>query len=207
MRKQPCDSYLDTSDDALVKRSLAGDHAAFASLVERYHAQLVGYIAHRCGDESVVSDILQQVMLQLYVSLPTLRADPSLKAWLMRVAHNRCADERRHSRLVPFSRLALTDGEEDLPPVEALPDPAPLPEELAEQHEIQQRVQQAIRALPLKQRSVVWMRYAGQLSYAEIARRLHIPVATAKTNFMRAKPLLRQLLAEESACAVLSARP
>lgn len=207
MRKQPRDSYLEASDDALVQRSLAGDHAAFESLVGRYRAQLVGCISHWCADESVVSDILQQVMLQLYVSLPTLRADPSLKAWLMRVAHNRCADERRHSRLVPFSPLALADSEEDLPPFEALPDPDPLPEELAEQHEIQQRVQQAIRALPLKQRSVVWMRYAGQLSYAEIARRLHIPVATAKTNFLRAKPLLRQLLAEESGRAVLSARP
>lgn len=207
MRKQPCDSSLDTSDDALVQRSLAGDHAAFAALVERYHAQLVGYIAHWCADKSVVSDIVQHVLLQLYVSLPTLRADPSLKAWLLQVAHNRCVDERRHRRLVPFSRLAEAYGEEDLPLFDALPDLDPLPEELAEQHELQQRVQQAIRALPLKQRSVVWMRSVNQLSYAEIARRLHIPVATAKTNFLRAKPLLRRLLAEESASAVLSARP
>jgi hypothetical protein len=115
-RKQPCDSSPDPSDDALVQRSLAGDHAAFAALVERYHAQLEGYIAHWCADKSVISDIVQHVLLQLYVSLPTLRADPSLKAWLLRVAHNRCVDERRHSRLVPFSRLTEACDEEDLPP-------------------------------------------------------------------------------------------
>jgi len=43
------------------------------------------------------------------------------------------------------------------------------------------------------------------LSYAEIARRLNIPASAAKTNFVRAKPLPRRLLAEWAERDVLSA--
>ena len=199
MKKQPHPGnlYPDTPDGALIQLSLAGDHEAFEHLVERYSALLVGYISHWCADEYLVLDILQHVLLQLYVSLPTLGTDQSLKAWLMRVAHNRCIDERRRKRPILFSRLELASSEEDLPPFATLPDPDPLPEELAEQHEVQQHIQRAIRALPVKRRAIVWMRYADQLSFAEIGRRLNIPQATAKTYFARAKPLLRQLLAKD----------
>ncbi len=203
MSKPPHNPSLDTSDDALVQRSLAGDHEAFEALVERYHVLLVGYISHWYTDGSCVQDIVQQVLIQLYVSLPTLRAALSIRPWLLRVAHNRCVDERRRrQQQVPLSRLAEVWREEDVSPLDTLPDPDPLPEELAERREVQQRIRQAIRALPRKQRSIVWLRYADQLSYAEIAQRLNIPESTAKTGFWRAKPFLRQVLAEETGRAV-----
>ena len=69
-----------------------------------------------------------------------------------------------------------------------------LPEELAEQSDLQQRLQEAIQTLPLKFRSVVLLRYAGQLSFSEIGQTLSMPEATAKTYFQRAKPLLRTAL-------------
>jgi len=82
MRKQPRDSYLDTSDGTLVQLSLAGDHEALESLVERYHAPLVDYISRRCMDESLVQDIVQHVLLQLYVSLKILQAqDPLIRSF------------------------------------------------------------------------------------------------------------------------------
>jgi len=56
---------------------------------------------------------------------------------------------------------------------------------------VQDTLLKAIRALPPKFRAVVLLRYASQLSYAEIGRVLHMPEATAKTYFQRAKPLLK----------------
>src|SRR5207249_11639668 len=70
----------------------------------------------------------------------------------------------------------------------------PLPEELAEQSDLQYRLQGAIQTLPIKFRSVVLLRYAGQLSFSEIGQTLNMPEATAKTYFQRAKPLLRTAL-------------
>ena len=58
----------------------------------------------------------------------------------------------------------------------------------------QQRLQEAIQTLPIKFRSVVLLRYAGQLSFSEIGQILNMPEATAKTYYQRAKPLLRAAL-------------
>jgi RNA polymerase sigma-70 factor, ECF subfamily len=187
----------DTSDWALVQRSLARDHAAFTFLVQRYHASLVGYISRWYSDHALVQDIVQHVLLQLYVSLPVLRAAPTIWPWLMRVAHNRCVDELRRTRPVLFSRLAEVWEDEDVPLLETLPDPAPQPEEVVERREVQQRIRQAIGTLPLKQRRIVWMRYAEQLTFAEIGQRLHLPLSTVKTSFWRARLALRQELREE----------
>lgn len=196
---RPGDPLLDISDGDLIQLSLKGDHQAFERLVERYRAPLARFISRLVRDEFLAADIMQHVLLQWYLSLPTLRVDSSLKAWLFQVARNRWRDELRRRKLVFFSQLEADVGEEESSaPLELLCDPDPLPEELAEQHEIQQRVLQMIQSLPPKQRHVVWMRYAGQLSYAEIACRLALSESTARTNFARAKPVLRRLLADRA---------
>ena len=71
-----------------------------------------------------------------------------------------------------------------------LPDPHPLPEEIAKQHERQHALTQAVQALPPRQRAVVLLRYAGQLSFAEIGQALKMPATTAKASFYRARPKL-----------------
>ncbi len=75
--------------------------------------------------------------------------------------------------------------------METIQDRSPLPEEVIERRDVQEILLKAIRALPPKFRAVVLLRYAAQLSYAEIGRVLTMPAATAKTYFQRAKPLLQ----------------
>ena len=122
--------------------------------------------------------------------------DP-LKAWLFQVARNRCLDELRRKRAIHFSELESTSDEDEISPLVAIPDPHPLPEELAERHDLQECLQRAIQALPPKFRSVVLLRYAAQLSFSEIGQALNMPEATAKTYFQRAKPLLRSALSAQ----------
>ena len=69
-------------DGVLVGQAQAGDQRAFESLVNRYHRPLASYIGVLLNDGEQVSDVLQQVYLQLYVSLPTLLTNVSLKGWL-----------------------------------------------------------------------------------------------------------------------------
>ncbi len=182
------------TDGILAQQTLAGDQRAFEMLVQRYNAPLFNFICHFLGDYDQACDVSQQVFLQLYISLPTLRTGEPLKAWLFQVARNRCLDELRRKRAIHFSDLEASGDEDDLSPLSAMPDNSPLPEELAERHDIQNRLQQAIDTLPPKFRSVVLLRYAGQLSFSEIGQALQMPEATAKTYFQRAKPLLRTAL-------------
>ena len=185
---------IDTSDGVLAQQTLAGDPYAFEDLVKRYSTPLFNFIYRFLGDYDQACDILQHVFIQLHGSLNTLRSDKPLKAWLFQVARNRCLDELRRKRVIHFSELESVNDDEELSPLAAIPDNGPLPEELAEQSDLQYRLQGAIQTLPIKFRSVVLLRYAGQLSFSEIGQTLNMPEATAKTYFQRAKPLLRTAL-------------
>jgi len=182
------------SDGVLAQQTLAGDQQAFEALVKRYSTPLFNFICRFLGDYDQACDISQQVFLQLYLSLSTLRTGDPLKAWLFQVARNRCLDELRRKHAIHFSELESVSDEDELSPLAAMPDTSPLPEELAERHDLQECLQRAIEALPPKFRSVVLLRYAGQLSFSEIGQVLAMPEATAKTYFQRAKPLLRTAL-------------
>jgi len=185
---------IEMTDGVLAQQTLAGDEEAFEKLVQRYSSSLFNFICRFLNDYDSASDILQQVFTQLYISLPNLRTGEPLKAWLFRVARNRCLDELRRKRVVHFSELQTPGEDEDLSPLAIIPDTSPLPEDIAERHDLQHILQEAIDGLPPKFRAVVLLRYAGQLSFSEIGRALEMPEATAKTYFQRAKPLLRATL-------------
>lgn len=187
---------MDITDAMLAEHILAGDEEAFELLVQRYSTTLFNFVCRFLNDYDAASDILQHVFTQCYLSLPKLRTGEPLKPWLFRVARNRCLDELRRKRGIPFSELQIPDEGDELSPLEVIPDTSPLPEDIAEQHDLQDMLQKAIATLPEKFREVVLLRYTAQLSFAEIAETLHMPEATAKTYFQRAKPRLRAQLTE-----------
>ena len=186
----------DVPDGVLVVKAQAGDQCAFEVLVNRYHRSLASYIAGLLKDSEQAADVLQQVYLQLYLSLPTLLTTVSLRGWLFRVARNRCLDELRRRRRAeaPFSRLSWDADEEDLSPLETIPDPDLLPQEVAERVELARSLREAIATLPPRLRLVVQLRCFRELTFAEIARLLNMPETSVKTSFYRALPRLRRAL-------------
>jgi len=186
---------LEMPDGMLAIQSLDGNERAFERLVERYRPVLFKFIFNMLRDYDEASDIMQQVFLQLYVSLPTLDTNRSLKNWLFQVARNRCLDELRRKRVVRFSELGKLTDEDESEMLTLVLDPHPLPEQIVEHHELQEHLLRAIRCLPPKFCSVVLLRYVSQLTFPEISKALDMPEATAKTYFSRAKPLLRASLA------------
>lgn len=189
----------DYPDDVLVAFALDGEQAAFETLVLRYSTHLLHFINAIVSDRELAYDILQHVFIKLYLSLPRLREYKRLKPWLFRVAHNACIDHLRMKRTIAFSTLeTLSSGNDpdDPPDIEMIPDPDPLPEEQAEYSDLQAQLQHAIHTLPPKFCTVVLLHSMRQLTFTEIGQELHIPRATAKTYFQRAKRLLRARLGE-----------
>lgn len=186
----------DMTDAVLAQQALAGDDAAFEILVHRYTTPLFNFICHFLGDYDQACDVLQQVFLRFYTSLPNLGTNDPFKPWLFQVARNCCVDELRRRRryAMHFSQLETENSDGEATFLADMPDPGPLPEELAERHDLQRVLQKAIQALPPKFRAVVVLRYASQLSFSEIGKALCMPEATAKTYFHRAKVLLRKML-------------
>ncbi len=191
--------YTEAVDDLLIQQARMGDQGAFECLVDRYSSWLSRLISRIVRDEYAADDVLQQVWLQMYCSLPTLRPQGTLKGWLWQVARNICFDELRRKRSLCFSEVTSADDEEDMLPFHLLLDPDPQPEELSELHELEQCLHESIQALPPRFRTIVLLRFKAQLSFREIGQVLRMPVATAKTNFHRAKLLMRASLASQGA--------
>lgn len=188
---------VDTSDGFLIQQALAGDQEAFEALVYRYRTLLLQHIFRYVGEYEEARDVLQQVWLQLYLSLNTLRVKGPIKPWLYKVAHNCSVDTLRRKRLIYFAEVEAGNEEGEASLLDTILDTSPTPEERAERHDLQRSVRRAIQAIPYAYRPVILLRYGDQLNFPEIGRILNKRDATVKTQFYRAKSLLRAALAEQ----------
>src|SRR5258708_19664854 len=114
----------------LLRQSLAGDEYAFEALVSRFRSPLLNSIRCILKDDEQAYDVLQFVLLRLYVSQPTLLKDVPLRAWLFQVAHNRCMDELRKQQCRPsihFSDICWEDHNQGIPLLYSIQYPQPSP--------------------------------------------------------------------------------
>ncbi len=185
---------FEATDTMLVRQALAGDQEAFEALVSRYQRSLSHLIYRYVGDYHEAQDILQQVWLQLYLSLSTLDPHVHVKSWLFAVARNRSVDVLRRRRLLFFSELETVNEENEAAYLDTIPDTSPMPEEEIELCDLQREIQHAIHTLPCIYHSVVFLYYKEQMNYVEIGRFLMMPVSTVKARFHRARPFLRAAL-------------
>jgi RNA polymerase sigma factor (sigma-70 family) len=178
------------SDDQLVALFRAGNDDAFGTIHDRYRTRLLAYIRQMLGgSKSDAEDALQDVFLRAYGALRANGKEIALRAWLYRVAHNRCIDQLRR----PVPQAA------DIFDVSRTPtdDPA----SATERREDLRRLVQDVRRLPEQQRSVLLMREMEGLSYADLAAALDISVPAVKSLLVRARMgLVQASEARDTAC-------
>ena len=179
------------SDEQLVAFFRAGNDAAFGVIHDRYRQRLFAYSRQMLGgSRQDAEDALQDVFLRAYSSLRSNDRPVSLRAWLYRVAHNRCIDHLRKPvppaiDLLETSRRPLHD-----PTIEA------------ERREDLRRLIEDVRRLPEQQRSALLMREMDGLSYAELAEALGVSLQAVKSLLVRARiGLVEAVEARDTACA------
>ena len=179
------------SDEQLVAAFRAGSDEAFNVIHDRYRQRLFAYTRQMLGgSRSDAEDALQDVFLRAYNALRVDGRPLALKAWLYRVAHNRCVDHLR--RPVPAPADIFDAGRS--------PMPDPLAE--AERRDDLRRLVADVRRLPEQQRSALLMRELEGLSYAELADALDVTVPAVKSLLVRARMgLVEAAEARDTACS------
>ena len=160
-------------------RSKAGDHEAFAELVEHHENMVYSLAYHFFGDRSRAEEVAQDVFLQLYRNLDSIESDAHLLFWLRQVTTRRCIDQMRRYRL---KAVSLDDASE-LRARDRAEDPL-----------LDRRLKRLISELPETQRAVVTLRYQEDLDPSEICRIVGLPVNTVKSHLHRALQALRRKL-------------
>ena len=164
------------SDEQLVALFRAGNEDAFRTIHDRYRTRLYAYVRQMlAGSQSDADDVLQDVFLRAYGALRSDQREIALRAWLYRVAHNRCIDQLR--RPVP-------------PPADVFDvsrTPVLEPAAASERREDLRRLVEDVRRLPEQQRSVLLMREMDGLSYADLAAALDVSIPAVKSLLVRAR--------------------
>ena len=178
------------SDEQLVALFRAGHEDAFRVIHDRYRQRLLAYTRQMLPCRQDAEDALQDVFVRAYSGLRANDRELALRAWLYRVAHNRCIDELRRPLCSPPEVLELVSSR--------LPDPL----EEAERRESLRRLVADVRRLPDQQRSALLMRELSGMSYNDLAGALGVSVAAVKSLLVRARiGLVQSSQARETACS------
>lgn len=168
------------SDERLVQAFQQGDLAAFDLLVLRWERKVQGTVYRVLGTEEDARDVTQEAFLKAFRSLRGFKGEARFSSWLYQIALNLCRDRLRRKRGRAF--VSLDSVEED----GGLPAQADLsPYDLAERGALCGLVRGALAELPDEQREVIVLKEYQELTFAEIAEILDVPLSTVKTRLYR----------------------
>lgn len=174
------------ADALLAVRCQLGERAAFDDLIRRWAQPLRRYVVRVSGDDSAADELVQDIWLRVVQGIGRLKEPEKFRAWLFGIAHRRLMDRLRERYAAPETAgdAALDAIAEDAPE----PDRALVARDLA----------RGLSGLPACERDVLSLFYLEELSLADVAQALSVPVGTVKSRLFRARQLLRNHLTGET---------
>jgi RNA polymerase sigma factor (sigma-70 family) len=184
------------SDEQLVAAFRSGNDEAFRILHDRYRQRLFAYVRQMlsAGSRQDAEDVLQDVFVRAYGALRNDNREMNVRAWLYRVAHNRCIDHLRRpippaAEIFDMSRKPLHD-----------------PVEEAQRRDDLRQLVADVGQLPEQQRSALLMREIDGMTYADLANALDVTVPAVKSLLVRARVgLVEAAEARDADCAEIQA--
>jgi len=188
----------DLPDSELVRRAQAGELDAFEALATRNERRVFSLAMRLLRQEQDAEDVTQQTFLSALENLDGFRGEASFATWLLRIATHAALKVIRKRKGLKTVSLAEATGETDrvdsIPHPEFIADWRQSPERLAQQHEIQRLLDEALSELDEKHRLVFLLRDVDGLSVKEAAEALGISESNVKVRLLRARLQLRERL-------------
>lgn len=187
----PRDLQAEASDEALLVLYANGDALAARQLTGRLLPRVLRYAARLLSDRAEAEDVAQETMLRLWRIAGDWRTgEAQVSTWAYRVASNLCTDRLRRRG------LRGTAGLDDAPEIA---DSAPGAEATMIEADRARALQEALDALPERQRQAVVLRHIEGLSNPEIAVVMEIGVEAVESLTARGKRALAARLSGQKA--------
>lgn len=175
------------TDEELAQGMQRGYTADLATLVDRHHHALIGFLFRMGGDRRLAEDLAQETFVRLLRSIRQYQYPRPFKPWLYAIASNLARDHFKSAD------ARYTDALDEAFEIATEADTWALSgDEIAQVHG-------ALQRLPTQQREALVLRYYNDLSLQEIADALHIPVGTVKSRLSLGLRRMKQMLEVDDA--------
>jgi RNA polymerase sigma factor (sigma-70 family) len=176
------------SEAELVERARAGDHDAFAELLDARLNPTFRTAMAILGDEAEARDATQAVFIQAWTHLPQLRDATLFSAWFSRIVVNTARSALRGRRRRTVREIHPGSFRVEDRDVAAN---GPGHEDRAADLD---RLERAFERLAPGDRTVLWLHHYEDLSLAEIGERTGVPAGTVKSRLFTARRALERSL-------------
>ena len=167
---------------SLVLRSQLGDEAAFEELLKLHSPRLRFFLGRMLGSrQEGAEDLLQEVWLMAYRSLPKLHDAGAFRSWIFSIARVRVCREYRRLRIEPHPLEDTVAGE-------------PAAEDDPEDRVDAEAVRMKVQTLAPEHREALLLRFVEDMSYEEIAQVTGTALGTVRSRIHYAKRALRRAL-------------
>lgn len=177
---------------AVVELAQRGDREAFASIAFELSDRLMGLAYRILRDHGAAEEALQVTLLRIWRDLPSLRDPDRIDAWAARILVRACQDNLRRARRKGIAlplRSADAMGDDE-------------PSRIAD-HE---QLDRAFASLSAEHRAVVVLHYYRDLSLAEIAATLGVPIGTIRSRLHYARRAMRAALEADARSGITEVR-
>ena len=197
----------DDSEPSLIARICKGESSLFARLVKPYERRVYVTALALLRNDADAQDVAQEAILKAFANLRQFRGESKFSTWLIQITVNEARMRQRKQHAELFEPIAGVPDEEGGYTPRDFADWREIPSEALERGEIRALLAKALASLAQKYREVFILRDLQQISIEETAEVLNISIASVKTRLLRARLMLRDILAPELADGWFSRAP
>jgi RNA polymerase sigma-70 factor (ECF subfamily) len=177
------------TDAELVRQTLTGTTSAYAALVRRWAARVVGVCHARVGRAAAAEDLAQETLLRAFRALPTLADQEKFGPWICGIASRTCLDWLKKSERTEVNLGGMGGGGDGEMRFAA---PGGDVAERVERDDETRRLMAEVERLPDPLREALMLYYYEDCTYQDLATRLGVSAATINARLTQARNMLRE---------------
>ncbi len=182
-------------EEQLIRRIRDGEQHLFYELIRPYERRVYATALAILRNPDDAEDVTQEAMLKALRHIGQFRGDAKFSTWLIQITVNEARMRKRKEHSAMFEPITDVEDEEGDYTPRDFADWREVPLETLERKEVREKLLEALDSLSEKYREVFVLRDMEHLSIAETAKALGISSANVRTRLLRARLMLRDLLA------------
>jgi RNA polymerase sigma-70 factor (ECF subfamily) len=183
------------NEGMLIRRVCEGERDLFCELIRPYERRVFAAAFAILRNEADAEDVAQEAMLKAFKHIRQFRGESRFSTWLIQITVNEARMRRRKEHAEIMEPIGDREDQEGNYTPRDFADWREIPLETLERKEVRQKLAEALASLGEKYREVFVLRDMQHLSIEETAKALGISTASVKTRLLRARLMLRDLLA------------